>query len=226
MNECTDRARAGGRRRRRSAASLVLVATLLSPGSLPGTPRAEEAGNTGRSNGFQAGVMELSGTTSLSVDYQKEDRGSGRESTRLRLTPSLGYFILNDFEVLLQVSYILDNLHISSGNNDRSQTLLFALGPSYSFSSLSDRVIPYAGLLFGAYYNHLRQESSGVGQSRGDLQLALGLGAGIRLLFTENLALKAGLQYIHGFEEEFIGSTDFFGLELGISLFIPTWPAS
>ena len=57
------------------------------------------------------------------------------------------------------------------------------------------------------------------------LQFALGLEAGARWMITENFGAKAGFQYIHGFEEEFIGSTDFFGLEIGISLFIPTWPS-
>jgi len=194
--------------------------------ALPGFLFAGQEEDGQKPDLFQAGVLEVAGTTSFSVNYKKEDRDSGRETTHLRLTPSLGYFIWKDLEVLLQVSYVLDNLYVSAGNSDRAQTLLLALGPSYSFSALSDRVVPYAGLLFGAYYHHVKQDSSGTGESRGDLQWALGLTTGIRLMFTENLALKAGLQYVHGFEERFVGSNDFFGLELGMALLIPTWPAS
>jgi hypothetical protein len=43
-------------------------------------------------------------------------------------------------------------------------------------------------------------------------------------MFTDNLGLKLGFQYVHGFGSDDIGDTDFLGLEIGISMFIPTWP--
>jgi hypothetical protein len=81
-------------------------------------------------------------------------------------------------------------------------------------------LIPYLGADFGAYYQSLSTNVS----SRSGVQLALGLQAGCRWMFTDNLGLKLGFQYVHGFGSDEIGDTDFLGLEIGISLFIPTWP--
>jgi len=174
--------------------------------------------------GFQAGVLELAGSTSFSLNYKNENR-SGRETTNLRVTPSIGYFIVDSFEVLLQASYIMDNVHISDGNNDRAHNFLMAIGPAYNFTQFSDVFVPYSALLIGMYWQKFSTETNGSGESRSDLQLALGLEVGIRWMVTENLGLKGGFQYIHGFKEEFIGSTDFLGLMVGASIFIPTWPA-
>jgi opacity protein-like surface antigen len=177
--------------------------------------RAEEGEEKHES--LQAGVLEIAGSTSFAVNYQKE---GDRETTHLRLTPSIGYFILDPLEVQLRASYIFDNVHESSVTDDRSQGFLFTLGPAYNFRGLSDVLIPYLGIDFGTYYQHLSTSVS----SRSGVQLALGMGAGLRWMFTENLGLKLGFQYVHGFGSDDIGDTDFLGLEIGISLFIPTWP--
>jgi hypothetical protein len=179
------------------------------------TLSAEEAEQSPSS--FQAGVLELAGSTSFSVDYQKE---GNRETTHVRLTPSIGYFILNGLEAQVRVSYIFDNVHESSATEDRSERLLFTLGPVYHFQNLSDLLVPYVGVNLGTYYQKFRTDVS----SRADLQLAFGLEAGCRWMFTENLGLKLGFFYVHGFESDQIDDTDFLGLEMGISLFIPTWP--
>jgi len=190
-------------------AALALIA--CSAGSL----LAEEAEPTQAS--LQAGVLELAGNTSFAVNYQKE---GDRETTHLRLTPSIGYFILDPLEVQLRASYIFDNVHETSVTDDRSERLLFTLGPVYNFTKVSRVLVPYVGLDFGTYYQHLSSSVS----SRSDVQLALGMGAGCRWMFTQNLGLKLGFQYVHGFAADEIGNTDFLGLEIGISLFIPTWP--
>ena len=176
---------------------------------------AEEAEEKHES--LQAGVLELAGSTSFAVNYQKE---GGRETTHLRLTPSIGYFILDPLEVQLRASYIFDNVHESSVTDDRSEGFLFTLGPAYNFRSVSNVLIPYLGIDFGTYYQHLSTSVS----SRSGVQLALGMGAGCRWMFTDNLGLKLGFQYVHGFGSDDIGDTDFLGLEIGISMFIPTWP--
>ena len=165
----------------------------------------------------QAGVLELAGSTSFAVNYQEE---GDRETTHLRLTPSIGYFILDPLEVQLRASYIFDNVHQTSVTDDRSERLLFTLGPVYNYGRASRVFVPYVGLDFGTYYQHL----SSSGSSRSDVQLALGMGAGCRWMFTHNLGLKLGFEYVHGFAADEIGNTDFLGLEIGISLFIPTWP--
>lgn len=199
---------------------ILLNLAILTAGSSSLLAQEDAAGT----NSFQPGVLELAGSTSFSVNYKNES-GSGIETTHLRITPAIGYFIVEGFEVLLQVSYILDNIHESAGNNFRSHDLLIALGPAYNFHHLSDVLVPYTGLVLGMYYQKVSPETNGAGFSSSDLQLALGMEAGIRWMVTENLGLKAGFQYIHGFAEEHIGSTDFFGLQLGLSLFIPTWPS-
>lgn len=191
-------------------AALALVACASSP------LFAEEA--EPKQSSLQAGVLELAGSTSFSVDYQKE---GGRETTHLRLTPSIGYFILDPLEVQLRVSYIFDKVQDSPATDDRSERFLFTLGPVYNFSKLSRVLVPYAGLDFGTYFQHISSSVS----SRSDVQLALGLGAGCRWMFTQNVGLKLGFQYVHGFAADDIGDTDYLGLEIGISLFIPTWPA-
>lgn len=161
-------------------------------------------------------MLELAGSTSFALNYQKE---GGREITHLRLTPSIGYFILDPVQVQLRVSYIFDKVHESATTDDRSDRLLFTLGPAYNFRKASPALIPYVGLDFGTYYQRV---SSG-GSSRSDVQLAVGMGAGCRWMFTENVGLKLGFQYLHGFATGEIGGTDYLGLEIGISLLIPTW---
>ena len=211
---------------------LIVMVCFLSPltGSVPltgsGIVCAEEMRQRGVS--YRAGVLELDGSTSISVNYQNES-GGVRESTQLRITPSIGYFILDGFEVLFQVSYVFNILHSEVQNetltDDRSHTFLFAIGPAYNFYHFSDIFVPYAGILVGTYYQHIRTSLPGVELSRSDLQMALGMDAGMRWMLTENLAIRAGFQYIHGFRAGEVGSTNFLGFEIGISVFIPTWPA-
>jgi len=180
--------------------------------------RAQEQEAEKQKSILQAGLLEIAGSTSFSVGYQKE---GDRETTHLRVTPSLGYFILDPLEVQLRASYIFDNVHESSVTDDRSEGFLFTLGPAYNFRNVSPVLIPYVGFDLGTYYQHLSSGDS----SRSDVQLALGLQGGCRWLLTENVGLKVGLQYVHGFEAGNIEDTDFFGFEIGVSLFIPTWPA-
>lgn len=200
----------------------LILLSIMIPVAGSGTLLAQE--DASRTNSFQPGVLELAGSTSFSVNYKNES-GSGIETTHLRITPAVGYFVMERFEVLLQASYILDNIHESAGNNFRSHDLLLALGAAYNFTQFNEVLVPYTGLLLGMYYQKVSPENAGAGFSSSDLQLALGMEAGMRWMVTENLGLKAGFQYIHGFAEEYIGSTDFFGLQLGLSLFIPTWPS-
>jgi hypothetical protein len=171
-----------------------------------------------KKSGLQAGVLELAGSTSFAFNYQSE---GDRDTTHIRLTPSIGYFIMDPLEMQLRVSYILDNVQESSVTDDRSEGFLFTLGPAYNFRNVSTLLIPYVGVDFGAYYQHVSNNVA----SRSGIQLALGLQTGCRWMFTENLGLKLGFQYVHGFGSDDIGDTDFLGLEIGISLLIPTWPA-
>ena len=195
--------------RRASLAAVALYACSAGSLSAEGAEPAQAS--------LQAGVLELAGSTSFAVNYQKE---GDRETTHLRLTPSIGYFILDSLEVQLRASYIFDNVHETSVTEDRSERFLFTLGPVYNFGKASRVLVPYVGLDFGTYYQQLSSSVS----SRSDVQLALGVGAGCRWMFTQNLGLKLGFQYVHGFAADEIGNTDYLGLEIGISLFIPTWP--
>jgi opacity protein-like surface antigen len=178
---------------------------------------------------FQPGVLELSGTTALSVQYQNENGGI-REYTQLRVTPSIGYFLMQGLEVMLNASYIHNILRNEDPNfpvyDDRSHSFLFTMGPAYSIYQLSDIFVPYAGILLGTYYQKISTQMPGREDSRSDLQFALGLATGMRWMLTENLALKTGLQYVHGFAGDHVGSTNYLGIEIGISVFIPTWPSS
>jgi hypothetical protein len=51
------------------------------------------------------------------------------------------------------------------------------------------------------------------------------MGAGCRWMFTEGVGLEPGFRYPDGFAMDEMGGTDYLGLEIGISLFIPTRPA-
>jgi len=94
-------ASAGGTSGRR-----LLLAALLGAALCVGAADARAAPEPSRSQiPFQAGVLELAGTTALSVQYQNEG-GGVREFTQLRVTPSVGYFVYEGLEVLLGASYI------------------------------------------------------------------------------------------------------------------------
>jgi len=214
----------------RAAASLrvalfLLILFLLSSPTVVNRPLAAEPAG-GPPLSVQPGVLELAGSTAVSVNYQNESGGI-RETTQLRVTPSIGYFILTGLEVMLNATYILDIVHNEDPlYHDDSQRFLFTLGPAYNAYQFSDTFVPYAGLLLGMYYHHLSTDSQDAQRdSRSDLQFALGLTAGIRWLLTENLSMRGGLQYVHGFRETEVGSTNYLGFELGVSVFIPTWPS-
>lgn len=204
-----------------------LLAALLAAALLPSLP-AHAADGPPPPLCVQPGVLELSGTTALSVNYRNES-GGVREATQLRVTPSVGYFVMAGLEILLGASYILDIVHnedpVQALYHDQSHAFLFTLGPAYNIYQLSDTFVPYAGLLLGTYYQHISTETLGVPRSRSDLQFALGMTAGVRWLLTENLSLRTGFQYVHGFREDEVGSSNYLGLEIGISVFIPTWPS-
>ncbi len=205
---------------------LAVVLLFLSP-HMGGALAAQESGGSRVS--FQPGVLELSGTTAISVQYQNESGGK-REYTQLRVTPSIGYFVTQGLEVMLNASYVHNILRNEDPTvtvyDDRSHSFLFTLGPAYSVYQLSDIFVPYAGLLLGTYYQKITTQMPGLEESRSGLQFALGMAAGMRWMLTENLALKTGFQYVHGFAGDSIGSTNYLGIEIGISVFIPTWPSS
>ncbi len=209
--------------------TLLLIQTTW-PGTLCGEEKKaaekveEEVVESGGVGGFHAGVLEVAGTTSFSISYVTESE-TGRQDTHLRVTPSLGYFIVDGVEASLYFSYIMDISHIAAGNNDYSHKYLFALGPTFNLYSFHEMYVPYAGFLFGMNYQNISNQSGATPYSRSDVQIALGVVAGIRWMFTENLGVKAGLQYIHGFKEAYIGNTDFLGFEIGMSIHFPTWPA-
>jgi len=207
----------------------VFFCTLLLTGATGGTLLLQADERPDVPVSFQPGVLELTGSTAISVNYQNESGGL-RESTQLRITPSIGYFIVPGLEIMVHASYILDIVH----NEDRTQHLslhdhsdafLFTLGPSYNVYQLSNRFVPYGGLLLGTYYRNVSTGIHGAPTSRSDLMLALGLEAGMRWMLTENLSMRTGFQYVHGFREEQVGSTNYLGMEVGFSVLIPTWPS-
>lgn len=149
-----------------------------------------------------AGTMKLGGSGTFDIDMTIPDQGDSKTGYKLNLTPSFGYFIIDNLEIgaTLGVGVGFGDLYDNS-----SKLIGFGVGANY-YLALSSFVLHFgAGIGMGF-----------VIPDQGDTQKSLTINAPIGLLmpFNEHVALDLGIQvtYIMSLED---GGNSYFTLPIG-----------
>jgi len=130
----------------------------------------------------KAGTMELGGTFSFTPNILIPDSGDTQTSFTLTISPTAGYFLIDDLELMGGFSATM----FFGDNTDSLPKLVgFALGARYLLSLGS--MAPYFGLMLGMDFTIPDQ---------GDTRKALDIIAPVGLLFALNewVAIDAGMR--------------------------------
>jgi hypothetical protein len=142
-----------------------------------------------------AGTMSLGGMATFSIDtvMPPEDQGDSETGFSLILLPEVGYFVIDNLEVLgrLNLGMFFGDLYtIESGGEEYSLSTLvgFDLGAKYYIPLGS--FVAYAGLMVGMLFTIPDSDLEGAEtQKRFDLTVPLG----ILMPFNSHVALDLGI---------------------------------
>jgi outer membrane protein W len=165
------------------------------------------------SSQLSSGSIEFSPSVSFShSNLKREGYGNVDTSTRLEVTPTIGYCISNHYEVNGGVM----TRHQSTNGN--SETALGATaGLQYNFSP-HGTVIPYAGVGFGTlFYDGFSLDNTAV--------LAPMLTGGIRVLVGSSASVNMSLGFQHEDNAEGESGVSANRLIAGVGVSLFPWPA-
>lgn len=155
------------------------------------------------------GSIEFAPTVAFShQNFKREGYGNVETSTRLDITPTVGFCVSRHYEV---TGAILARHQSSNGNTDTA--LGASAGLIYNFSAKGG-IIPFASLGFGAlFYDGFSFDETAV--------LAPMVGGGARVLVGSKAAVNFNLGYQHeaNAEGEFNASANRVIAGVGVSLF-------
>ena len=134
-------------------------------------------------NGFASkGKFEAGGNVAFESSTLVVRGTSGNTTTTFMLSPFVGYFIIDGFELGFDPFSFTS---VSTGGSSRTETRIL-LAPAYNFKT-SGIVYPFGELLLG--YTSVADGFSGSG-------FTWGLRGGVKLNVTGNGLLNLGLQYL------------------------------
>ncbi len=155
------------------------------------------------------GSIEFAPTVTFShQNFKREGYGNVETSTRLDLTPTVGFVVSRHYEV---TAAVLARHQSDNGNSDTA--LGASAGLIYNFSATGG-VIPFASFGFGAlFYDGFSFDETAV--------LAPMVGGGARILVGSNAAVNFNLGYQHeaNADGEFNASANRVVAGVGVSLF-------
>jgi hypothetical protein len=177
--------------------AISAVAGLL---TAPGPAKADQ---------LAPGSIEFAPTVAFShQNFKREGYGNVETSTRLDLTPTVGFVISRHYEV---TTAVLARHRSDNGNSDTA--LGASAGLIYNFSAKGG-VIPFASFGFGAlFYDGFSFDETAV--------LAPMIGGGARILVGNDASVNFNLGYQHeaNADGEFNASANRVVAGVGISLF-------
>lgn len=136
----------------------------------------------GQSKFTEKGVWELGGAVSFSSNTPVANGNTGTATTILSLSPSGGYFLMDNFQIGVSPSFS----SVSSGGSSFTSFNLF-LSPTYYFST-SSKMFPYVEGSIG-----YSSASSGGSSLSG---ISYGFGGGAKFSFGESSLINVGLSYM------------------------------
>jgi hypothetical protein len=160
-------------------------------------------------NQLSEGSIEFSPTVSFShQNFKREGYGNVETSTRLDITPTVGFCVSNHYEV---TGALLTRHQSINGTSDTA--LGASAGLTYNFSSKSN-VIPYANVSFGTlFYGGFSFDETAV--------LAPMVTGGVRVLVgtTASVNMSLGYQHESNADGEFNASANRVLAGVGVSVF-------
>ncbi len=163
----------------------------------------------GAADQLSPGSIEFAPTVSFShQNFKREGYGNVETSTRLDVTPTVGFCVSRHYEV---TGAILARHTSDNGNSDTA--LGASAGVIYNFSA-KGQLIPFASLGFGAlFYDGFSFDETAV--------LAPTVGAGMRCLVGSNASINFSLGYQHesNANGEFNADANRVVAGVGVSLF-------
>jgi len=181
----------------------VMIALLAAPFSAAGS-QLSAAGSQ-----LSEGSIEFSPSVSFShQNFKREGYGNVETSTRLDITPTVGFCVSRHYEV---TGAFLTRHQSVNGNSDTA--LGASAGLTYNFNAAGN-VIPYASVGFGAlFYGGFALDETAV--------LAPMVAGGIRVLVgsTASVNMSLGYQHESNADGEFNASANRVLAGVGVSVF-------
>jgi hypothetical protein len=176
-----------------------IVIFLLSQPNLNAQNEAVQRGNFA----IGSGIGYTNSVTDIQIDNAGTIHQGGNNVFQLHLTPSIGYFLANNFVVGLGMDYLVsssrdNNRDIASGSQQTSDTKLL-------FGPYSRIYFPFAGdqaFFFGATYGYGRSETQittdGQTQNVNTTLTTLGAGPGYSIFSNRRVSLEVQGKYNYG----------------------------
>lgn len=173
----------------------------------------------------EKGNWVFSGNTSISfastkakVEVDGNESGGELSSSVFTLTPSLGYFVIDNLAVGLDLSYTSTKIDDDSVESTTSSFAVLPMG-TYFFEA-GDNFKPYVGVAGG-----LISTSSGDEDSNKSNGLAIRGKGGIAYFLNESIALDFSAQYVHTSQKnkennDVVTNNNSFGVGFGFSIFL------
>ncbi|MGC4120260.1 MAG: outer membrane beta-barrel protein [Myxococcales bacterium] len=133
------------------------------------------------------GTLQLGGDLAFTTQVRIPEAGSTTTGFVFSFTPSAGYFVADNFELLagLQFTIPFGDLYETS-----SKAFGFQVGGRYH-ANLARRVSLYGGLSFGVGYTWLEYRYVGMD----DTELMVSLQGGLLVALSEAVAVNAGVRF-------------------------------
>jgi hypothetical protein len=183
--------------------ALLVVAALAAPAT---ALSSEKYGSKGE--------VELGGMLNFSSNTRVAAGATGDASTTYTLTPFIGYFFVDGFEVGLNLQL---NSTTFKGNTSSDYTVL--LSPAWNFRIQNSNVTPAVAFLIG----YGSTTTTGGATSNG---LSVGGRATAKIQVVSNANLHVGIEYLMNTRDPsgYSGSRDgnnILGIDVGFNIFFP-----
>lgn len=150
-----------------------------------------------------SGIGYVNAVTSIQIDNGSTVKKGGNTGFQLHLTPSLGYFLTNNFVFGLGMDYLVSS---SRGNTDNTVVAPLTSDTKLLFGPYSRVYLPFAGdqaIFLGAVYGYGKSKTEiGDGaeiQKANTTLMTFGAGPGYAIFSNGRVSLDTQVKYNYGF---------------------------
>jgi outer membrane protein W len=210
--------------------SMTIVAPVLAALFLAGCSGGEEkpAAPSASDSHFRSGMWDVS--ISGNSNLHRISSNEMDHATTAELTPQVGYFLTDRFEVQAAIGAQYQDAHYEKHDDPlelrraKQQDYLAALGFQYNFDN-DGPVVPFVRAFGGVIDSHRRTIQTNIPMvgtaelNERDTAPYAGVRVGVRYFVTPDMTADVGLGWKRAFYDEGLGgNTDDTSLTLGVSL--------
>ena len=153
-------------------------------------------------------------STNTKLEFDGEQQGDDLKSSAINITPSVGYFVIDNLAVGLDLGYTSTKVE-----DETSSTFTGVLGGSYYFNA-SDNLKPYVGL--GGGYTIINYSDEDAEKFSGLTLRGVG---GIAYFINESISFNFLVQYLNlnlknKADSDFVSKSSSIGAGVGVYLYL------